>query len=263
MQQNPYAPPVANAYPQDPSTIVEPRPKVSVIDSVKFAFSRQVGFGSLAMGLLLTFIPVVGPILLAGWMAESHRRLVRRESPSVRPFVFGEFVQYLTAGLVPFLVQLVVTLVAMMPMLVIVGIMVAIMVPMFTSGSDPNTTVVISMTLAVAIVVLVTMAVVGVVFTAMEIRAELSGNFSITFRLDGVRRFASRQWKPILGHSLLLGLISIPLLLLGLLVFLVGVYFASVALQFAQMHLRWQIYESDVRLGGEVLPVFPGNGADL
>ena len=105
MQQNPYAPPVANAYPQDPSTIVEPGAKVSVIDSVKFAFSRQVGFGSLAMGLLLTFIPVVGPILLAGWMAESHRRLVRRESPSVRPFVFGEFVQYLTAGLVPFLVQ--------------------------------------------------------------------------------------------------------------------------------------------------------------
>ena len=263
MQQNPYAPPSPEGYQPSPSPAVEPPASVSAVDSLKFAFSSQVGFGKLAMGLLLMIIPIVGPICLAGWMAETHRRLVRREAPSARSFEFNEFVNYLMAGLVPFAAQLAGTFIAMFPMMIVMGIMAAVMVPMLTSGGDAGAVVGIVMGLVFAVVMFLMMAAMVVVLTAMQVRAELTGNFPKTFDPSGIGGFVKRQWKPILGHSLLLALLAMPLMFAGLIVFFVGIYFVAVALQFAQTHLRWQIYEADVRAGGEVLPVFPGNGADL
>jgi hypothetical protein len=263
MPLNPYAPPAGGG--ADPTRVpaapVEPPPGVSALASVRFAFT-QVGLGNLAMGLLLLIIPIVGPILLAGWHAETHRRLVRRETPCVRRFAFGEFTSYLMAGLVPFVAQMAVTFMAMLPAVFVLGLGAAVAIPLFARGG-PEPAVVILLALGVAGAALVVGVLVGVLVTAMQIRAELSGSFPRTFDPPAIGRFVQRRWLQILGHSLLLALLAMPLMVAGLLVFIVGIYLVVVAVQFAQVHLRWQIYEADVREGGEILPVFPGNGADL
>ncbi len=264
MEHNPYQPPVTVPPSQSSPTAAEsPHPSISVVAAIRFGFSRHVGFGNLAMGLLLSIIPVVGPVLLAGWLAETHRRLVRRESPTVRSFELGEFVNYLTAGLVPFVAQLVASLIAIIPMTVVGAILAGVLFVVLDGQSTNNVTLLIFVGVICGVLVVAAMAAMALIFIAAEVRAELTGSFATTFNLQGIGGFMKRQWKPIIGHSLLLSLLAVPLLLLGLLALVVGMYFVSVALQFAHLHLRWQLYESDLRQGGEMLPVFPGNGADL
>lgn len=264
MQQNPYAPPAGShsQIPPQPGGAVQPPLQISALAAVRFAFSSNVGFGNLMLGLLLLIIPIIGPILLAGWHAETHRRLVRREAPAVRGFEFNEFSNYLMAGLVPFAAQMAVTMVAMFPMMLAMGIGAALVVPIVADGGGSPVALAVVGLLA-ALVMLVVMVFMIVLITAMQVRAELTGNFTRTFDIPAVWRFMGRRWQPILGYSFLLGLIAFPLMLLGLLALFIGIYVVVVGIQFAQVHLRWQIYEADVQAGGEVLPVFPGNGADL
>jgi hypothetical protein len=264
VQQNPYAPPAGSPsqIPPQPGGALQPPLQVSAWASVKFAFSSNVGFGNLLLGLLLLIIPIIGPILLAGWHAETHRRLVRREFPSVRGFEFGEFTNYLMAGLVPFVAQMAVTMVAMFPLMFVMGIVAAVAVPIVAEGGGSPIALAVMGLFGAALMFVVT-ALMIVLVTSMLVRAELTGNFNRTFDLPAVWRFMGRRWQALLGYSLLLGLIAMPLMLLGLLAFFVGIYVVVVAIQFAQVHLRWQIYEADVRAGGEVLAIHPGNGADI
>jgi hypothetical protein len=263
MHQNPYAPPADHGQYPPAAPPLEVPGTVSVFDAIRFAFSSHVGFGNIALAFLLMIIPIVGPIVLVGWLAESHRRLARREGPPVLAFRFNDFVDYLMAGLVPFAAQMCATFIAVFPMSIFMGMGVAVAVPLFSGGGEPPIILILLFALFFCVVMLVVMVGVMVVMTSLQVRGELTGNFETTFNPAANWAFMKRQWKPIVGHSLLLGLVSIPLVFLGLIVFFIGIYFVAAALQFAQMHLRWQIYELDLRMGGEALPVRAGNGADL
>jgi hypothetical protein len=210
----------------------------------------------------MLIVPIVGPIVLAGWLAETHRRLARRESPPVLGFRFAELGDYLMAGLVPFAAQLAVSFVAVVPVVFVAGALAVAAIPIVQQG-DPSPIVIAALAAVFLAVTLVVVAACVVVLTVMQIRGELTGSFPATFDPRGLGQMIARVWKPALGYSLLLGLLSMPLLLAGLLALFVGVYFVAVALQFAQMHLRWQIYEADLARGGTPLPVRAGNGADL
>jgi hypothetical protein len=261
MTQNPYAPPAAAFDPPPDGPPLEPGASVDVIESVKFAFGR-VGFGRLLLGLVLLIIPIVGPICLAGWMAETHRRLASRQSPPVLGFRFEQFGQYLMAGLVPFVAQMAVTMMVLFPLMAVTGIAAAVAIPMIAKGGA-STGALLVLGLFGAILFTAVMLIMVVVVMVMQTRAELSGNFNVTFQPAGILATARRVWPSIVGHSLLLGLVAVPLMLLGLLALIVGVYVVAVALQFAQLHLRWQIHELDLRRGGDPIPIRAGNGADI
>lgn len=263
MHQNPYAPPADHGRAPSASPALEVPATVSVIDALRFPFSSQVGFGNIALALVLMIIPIVGPIVLIGWMAESHRRMARREGPPVLSFRFNDFIDYLMAGLVPFAAQMCATFIAVFPLSIGMGVVAAMFIPMVARGGEPPVILLVVMGLLFCVFMLFATLALMVIMTSLQIRGELTGNFERTFNPAGNWEFMKRRYKPIVGHFLLLGLLSMPLMLAGLIVFFVGIYFVAAALQFAQMHLRWQIYELDIRNGGEVLPVRAGNGADL
>lgn len=254
MQHNPYAPPAPGMPPAAPA--MAPSANISVIEAIKFSFG--VGFGNLAMTLLLMLIPWVGPVALMGWLSETHRRLARREGPAVLSFRFGDFVEYLKGGVAPFLVQLVVTMIAMLPMGIGIGVLAGFAVAAEESPIALGLVVVVGLIGMTALMVIM-MA----VATGAGIRAELTGDLGSAFEFKAVLAFAKRNWLSILGHNLALGLLMMPLAFVGILAFVIGVYFVLAAMQFSSMHLRWQIYEQDLARGGPPISVRAGNGAKI
>jgi hypothetical protein len=254
---NPYAAPGNDGPPVPPAA---PPPDVSVIDAIKWSWSG-VGFGNLAIGLLLLFIPMVGGILLMGWIAETHRRLALRIGPAVPKFRFSEFGNFLMSGLPPFAVQMAVTFVLMFPLGVIAGMGAAFALASGPEGPDP---VALGLLLGVGGLVTVVLAfVVGVLTMAMTIRGELSGSIKEAFNLPASWAFAKRNFAALVGHHVVLMLLAMPLMALGLLALFVGIYIVAIALQFAGLHLRWQIYERDVARGAEPVFVRTQPGADI
>lgn len=259
---NPYAAPTADlGGALEPG--IEPPVELSTMEAVKWSF-KATGLGNLAMGLLLLIIPMVGPVLLQGWMAQIHRRLVRREGPAVRSFQFDQFSDTLKAGLVPFLVQMAGSMIIMIPMMVIMVAGFAVITAVAAGGGGSVGGIMVGLgALGMFVVIMGLSLAAGVVLKAFTIRAELTGDLKAAFDFKAGMAMVKRQFKPMLVHMILLTLISIPLSFAGLLVFFIGVYIVAVALSFAQLHLRWQMYEHDIKSGGEVLEVYPGMGAKL
>ena len=83
------------------------------------------------------------------------------------------------------------------------------------------------------------------------------------FNIPASWAFAKRNFAALVGHHFVLAVLGFPLLTLGLFALVVGVYVVAVALQFASLHLRWQIYERDVARGAEAVFVRTRPGADL
>lgn len=256
---NPYAPP---GHDGPPVPAIAPPPTVSAMDAIKWSFSG-VGFGNLALGLLLLFIPMVGGILLMGWMAETHRRLALRVGPSVPKFRFSELGNYLTSGLPPFAVQMAVSLVLIIPFGLFAGVGAAVAVLAGRPGAEPPA-VLLGGVLGVGGLLCVVLVLVVLALTlAMTIRGELTGSIKEAFNVSASWAFTKRNFAALVGHHFVLGLLAMPLMALGLLALVVGMYIVAVALQFASLHLRWQIYERDVARGAEPVFVRTHPGADL
>jgi hypothetical protein len=246
---NPYAPPVS-AEPPVPGT--PPPGEVSVIEAIRWSFAG-VGIGNLGLGLVLLFIPMVGGVLLMGWMAETHRRLVLRVGPAVPKFTFSEFGNFLMAGLPP------ITFALMVPLAMLAGVGVAAAM----LGDQPDPGVLVG-TLGVCFMACMVLSVLATSLTmAMMTRGELTGSLKEAFNLSASWAFAKRNFWALLGHHMLLGLLALPLMALGLLAFFVGLYIVAVALQFASLHLRWQIYERDLARGAEPVVVRTQPGGDM
>ena len=250
---NPYAAPASD----DPAGPPTPVPtEVSALAAVKWSFSG-VGFGNLALGLLLLLIPMVGGILLMGWHAETHRRLALRVGPAVPKFRFSEFGNYLMAGLPAFAVQMAVAFIVSLPLALVAGVGGAVV------AMSGNTGVLAAGLGITVLLVMVVSFVVGIVVIPMQTRAELTGSIKQAFNVSASWAFAKRHFWAILGHHIVLSLIAIPLMIAGMLAVFIGMYFVVIALQFASMHLRWQLYERDVATGGEPLQIRTTPGADL
>jgi hypothetical protein len=95
----------------------------------------------------------------------------------------------------------------------------------------------------------------GVLLSAAVTRAELTEDFGESLKFGALWDYFRRTWKDALLSSFVFGLLAVPLVLLGMMLCFVGMYFAIVLLQVAAMHLRWQIYEVYLARGGAPIPV--------
>ena len=236
----------------------KPQLGLSAFEAFKFGFTGP-GIVGLLIGLVLFFIPLVGMVVLLGWLAESHRRLVRGIEPAVRPFDPSSLGDYLKAGLFSFIPQLAIGFLISVPMMFVM------MIGMGAGGALFSATqsgaLLALMGLGGFLIVLTFSFVSILLVKAVQIRAELTGDLKAAFDFEGVKGLIKRQYKPMLLHSFLLGLLCVPAMFLGMMAFFIGVYVVAVATQFMLMHLRHQIYLHDVAGGGEKLNVMEGGGA--
>ena len=227
---------------------------VRVLGAVRWVFSDAEWTKSVLFGCIFMLIPIAGPIALAGWMCEIHQRLVRGHPRPMPKLDFSDFGHYLSRGVAPFVVQLVVMLPAM---LVMYGLMFAagmVLMAVATQPGGPDALVIV-LGAAVALIALVGFLVVAVLINAAQTRAELTENIGQALSFGELMRYSRATWGMVVWKTILFGFVSLGLFLCGLLLCYFGLYPAIVVIQLAACSLRFQIYREYLRRGGTPIPL--------
>ena len=250
--------PAENPSPQTPPPV--PR-DVSVMDGLRFTTSGQSGWSNImfcALCYLSTqIIPIVGLIVMLGYFAEVHRRLVlRHPEPYVR-FDFSDLSNYLSRGIAPLVMMFLVAMpFALLVGMMIVAIVVGAQVGAAGGGFDEELVLVAAFG-GGALVGIPLLVFWQVVMNAATTRAELTGDVGKTLSLGAIWAYAGKTWKRALLTGIVLWFVSFGLALVGLLACIVGIFVTTTIGMIAQLHVRWQIYNEYLLGGGEPIELAP------
>ena len=210
------------------------------------------------------FIPLVGPIVIKGWLLTGFWGRQDERCETFPEFDFNKFGKYLERGLWPFLVTLVSSLILTVALcFFIVPIVMLTTMSLPHGDSSAGSCVAIVMFLFLMVVYLVALVFMMLVLTPLTIRASLIQDFGQSFNFAFIKRFISLTWKESILSTLFLIAASFVLTGAGLLLLCVGAYFATVPVYFCWVHLHKQLYGVYLSRGGEPLPVSPKLQDDL
>jgi len=210
------------------------------------------------LGGVCVFIPVIGAIVIKGWLISGFWGRDDERPETFPDFDFNKFGKYLERGLWPFLVSLVSSLVMTMPACVIIVPLTMIFTLL---GSQDHGSVggCAAAFLFVVLMVFYLLLFVGmmVVLTPLTVRASLIQDFAQSFNFAFLKRFVALTWKETVIASLFLFAASLLLGTIGLILLCIGVYFATVPIYFCWIHLHKQLYRLYLSRGGEAVPISP------
>jgi hypothetical protein len=234
---------------------------VNYTDSISDFFKSPKWMMNLLLGGVCVLIPIVGPMVVLGWLVTGFWARRDENYATFPEFDFSQFGKYLERGLWPFLVAFVVSSVFS---IVLVPLIWLFMIPTIvlggmSSGHQPNAGSCVG---AIAIVVMILVVAVLVfalmlVLVPLKIRASLTQDFAKSFDFGFVKRFLALTWKEIALSSLFVMVTGPLLICLGMVVFCVGMYFATVLVYFSWTHLHKQLYALYLSRGGEPVPLSP------
>jgi hypothetical protein len=246
------------------------------LGSYRFVFTSRNWAMNLLFVVLCSLIPAIGPIVLMGYFFEVIDDLVRRrqraktrdhppdaiteeplealpayavaDSESYPDFTFERFVEYLTRGVWPFLVRLIVSLFMVVAYVVlwIVGMAIAGATAGEKSGVLPLIVFVVFF-----VFYLILAAALAILTLPLYLRAGLSSDFGSAFSMDFYRDFLKRVGKEVVLAQLFLVVSSSLVSGLGLLLCCIGIYPALALTMFASHHLDYQLYTLYLERGGE------------
>ncbi len=248
MQQpsfEPYASPSADASPP-------PGESIRFGEALKFCFRAEKPWMNILVSSLMAFIPIAGPIAIGGWHAEIMQRLVRRHPTPIPTFAFDDFTHYLTRGVQPFVMRVIVSL--PFTMFIVIGSMIGGASASFMARSGDPTAMFVVWGIIAGVMVL-SAPIMAIVTSAVYTRADLVEEFGAAMQPRKLMKYMGATWLGVLGTSIVFGLLSLVMVLVGVLACYVGAFIASAIVQLGQLHLRWQIYERYVARGGEPIPV--------
>lgn len=203
-------------------------------------------------------IPLVGIIVLMGWLVTGFWMRQSEDFTTFPDFDFAQLTKYLERGLWPVLT----TALAIFGVAIVAGLV--LFVPLAILGAlaaNENGVVggffgfvisVLSLGVYTVLYALVTLAMVPV-----GLRATLTQDFVAAFDLPFIKKFSFMMWKEVLLAALFMGIASGVLWFAGMLALCVGVFAAMAIVYFAWTHLSWQLYKLYLSRGGDPVPVSP------
>jgi Protein of unknown function (DUF4013) len=225
--------------------------------SVTDFFKSPKWMMNLLLGGVCVLIPIVGQIVVMGWLITGFWGREDKKPETFPAFNFEEFGKYLERGLWPFLVVLVASF-------LVVPIMFIFMIPLMFlggllaghqgNGSDFGGAI---LGISMALLYLLMTVLIALLIAPLKLRASLTQDFVKSFNFAFIMRFIALTWKEIIVAWLFLIVAGIGLTIVGALVFCVGIYFAAVVLCFAWTHLYSQLYLLYLSRGGEPVPRSP------
>ena len=229
--------------------------------SVSDFFKSPKWMMNLLLGGVCVLIPIVGPMVVLGWLITGFWARQDENFETFPDFDFSHFGKYLERGLWPFLVAFVVS---MAFSILIVPLVWVLMIPTMligglSSGNEPNAGTcvgAIAMILVILVFVVMIFALM-LVLVPLKIRASLMQDFAKSFDVVFVKRFLALTWKEIVLSSLFVMITGTLFVCLGMIVFCVGMYFATVLVYFSWTHLHKQLYAVYLSRGGEPVPLSP------
>jgi len=218
----------------------------------QFMFESPKWMTNLLFAGLCMMIPVIGPIVISGWLYEVVEAIQRRGERAYPDFDFGRFSQYLSRGVWPFLVSLALSLV-LMPLAI--AFMVVFMIVIASSGGKPDMGVIVGLQIGYMVLMVVAGLLLSLISTPIMLRAGLMQEFKAAFNMAFVRDFVKKMWKETLLVQLFLMVSSMVVALAGFMLFCVGIIPAQALIVMAQAHLIEQLYSRYLERGGIAIPL--------
>ncbi|MFN4261527.1 MAG: DUF4013 domain-containing protein [Gemmataceae bacterium] len=225
--------------------------------SYQFVFDSPKWHLNLLFGAVCQLIPVIGPIVFMGYMyqmiAVLHQRRTDQEYPD---FDFNRFMPYLTRGVWPFLMSLIV----LFPLGFLLGIVYAILG--FTAAamtgpagaSDGEGAILLLGFLCFYVFLLAVIFAVSIALIPMMIRAGFSQELAFGASWQFAKDFLARVWKEMVLALLFVWATSLVVIFAGMLLCCIGIYPAAALIAYASHHLYYQLYELYLERGGTLIP---------
>lgn len=224
-------------------------------------FRQPHATASLLLGTLLVFIPIVGHIVLNGWVVRVHRAVMSdEEMPALS---LEHFSRDLKLGMGPFVVQMVMVffiILVILPLLVLPGVIGVLAIPALAdSGLSEGAavTVFVAGVLVFVLLALVVLYLLVMATHAALITAELADDVSDAMtglRPRSILPFFKLVKRELFMTSVGLAFGSSILMLAGMLLLTLGIYPATVVMFAAGGHYRAQIYAAYLERGGAEIP---------
>jgi hypothetical protein len=224
--------------------------KIDLMAAFKDLFSTEGKWMTLLGVSVCMLIPIVGPMVMFGYLIRRYAKV--REGKEVEDFDFNFFGDYLKIGLWPVLAVLVMSLVAM-PF-----IFVAMLPMMFAPAfGQENEGLMIGLALIGMLVYFAVIIALTLFSYPVLLRSGLMMDFKAGFSKEFVFSFVKKVGWSLIGYYILVGLISFPLMIVGYLALIIGVYAVASIVQVAIVHLLFQHYDLYLERGGEPISVHP------
>ncbi len=210
--------------------------------------------GSAFTGGLLAMIPLVGLLIIYGWSGEIIRRTSMGYAQPVPQLRFSDAGYWLKRGVAPFLAYLGwSTAISIAANIVMIPAIFAVLAIMAIAGEVVGA---IAMGALMLLLIGGSLALAPFYASAMT-TAELSDDVGAAFRFQQVIAYGRGTWKSQLVGQLATSFIGMPIMLLGMLFFIVGIFPAIALVMVANAHIRGQVYSQWLARGGAPLPARP------
>jgi hypothetical protein len=260
-QKNPFASPVMPP-PQAPVHAAGYPSGIEYLRSYNYIFENPNWAMNVLWGFLCILstlmIPFLGNIVFLGYQFEVIQVLLATGGARYPDFDINRFGDYLSRGIWPLLVQMLVSI----PLAIVayVGVIVVILLAAAAGSAGGDTAGPI---LAVFIGGVGMLAMVGLfvavmlLLVPMMIRAGLQQDFAAAFDFGWASDFVKRMWVEIILVALFVQLTGFVLVMLGFFALCVGVYAAAAIVMLAYSHLWYQLYLVFLGRGGKPIPIKP------
>lgn len=216
---------------------------------------------NLLLGAVCMLIPIVGPLVLIGWVVGP---LFRSRDPvnfeRFPDFDFSDFGKLLERGVWPFLGNLVAGIIVVPLMWIVLALPVGLLVASTAAtNAEKNSEAMGLLALCSIGLVVVLIAAAACMLTLiirpLMLRAAITQDFGQAFNFRFIKDFISRTWVEQLLSIFFLVVAGIVLLIIGMFAICLGTYLVIPLLTFAQWHLERQIYDLYIARGGEPVTI--------
>jgi hypothetical protein len=213
-------------------------------------------WGSLAF-FSSSFIPIVGGMVWTGYAYDCVEHLHVTRGKEMPDFDANRFSDYLTRGVFPFLVQLVLWC-SLGACYILMYIGLAIIIGLAEAAGDENAVIVLATGIPLLLLLLSLLVIIPMILLApLMLRLGLSQDLSIGFKLSWWGDFLRRMWPEIVLTTLFVLMTGFIITSFGCLVMIIGFYTGWVWVSLASAHLAWQLYDLYLARGGEQVPLKP------
>lgn len=229
---------------------------MNYIESVTDFFKSPKWMTNMLFAGICCFIPIVGPIVVFGWLITGFWCRPNGTPESFPEFDFNNLGKWLGRGLWPVLTAMVTSFtlyfVMMIPMIVITTVLGA-------SNNHNHGGGIVAGFMGLIIVGMEGLMILAMVFLMRPImlKATLTQDFAKAFDVAFIKSFVSLTWVELIVSSLFLGAVSFALLLCGMIALCVGIFLVPSVIYFAMAHIDKQLYNLYLSRGGAPIELSP------
>ena len=230
------------------------------LDSLTDFFKSPRWTMNILFAAVCSLIPLVGPIVLHGWLIGGFWGRDDSNPETFPDFDFNRFTKYLTRGLWSFLVSLVFGLAIFVMVIILEVILIACFAAVQPASHGANHEASVFPVLLFLVFFALYMVLILLLSISMKpflIRAEITQNFGTAFDFRFALSFLKLTWIECLISTLFIMAAGMVMMAGGMLLLCIGMYFVIGPLNFMMCHLNRQIYQLYLSRGGEPVPFSP------